>query len=78
MTKYEAEIIVAIANYDMNVSKASTKLYMHRNTVVYHLKKIRQSTGLNPQRFHDLTKLLLVARKILNMETTECEQDGER
>ena len=36
MTKYEAEIIVAIANYDMNVSKASTKLYMHRNTVVYH------------------------------------------
>lgn len=32
-------------------------LYVHKNTVIYRLRKIEQLTGLNPQHFHDALAL---------------------
>ena len=31
---------------------------MHSNTLKYHLEKIHRETGLNPNKFNDLRKLL--------------------
>lgn len=60
-----AEIIIALADNDLSITKTSIALYVHSGTVRYHLKKVRESTGLNPLKFYDLCKLLPVAKKIL-------------
>ncbi|MGI9420190.1 MAG: PucR family transcriptional regulator [Geminicoccaceae bacterium] len=51
----------AIAEADMNIQKASRLLGNHPNTVYNRIERIRDLTGLDGQRYHDLTELLLVA-----------------
>lgn len=53
----QAEIIRNMCELDMNVSAVAENVYLHRNTVIYHLRKITEQTGLNPMRFYDLVKL---------------------
>lgn len=38
---------------DLNVSETSRQLYVHRNTLVYRIEKLRQSTGLDIRKFDD-------------------------
>ena len=37
----------------LNISAAARSLYMHRNTMMYRLEKIKRLTGLNIKRFDD-------------------------
>jgi carbohydrate diacid regulator len=59
------EIVRAFADCNMNVSATAKKLYLHRNTVVYHLEHIHRQTGLNPLNFYDLIKLLEIVEDCL-------------
>mgnify|MGYP003466097130 CR=1 FL=1 len=61
----DAKIILGLADSQMNVSEVGRQLFMHRNTIVYHIDKIRKVTGLNPLNFYDLFKLTYVARQML-------------
>lgn len=38
---------------DLNVSKTATLLYMHRNTLIYRLKKLKHLTGLDLCNFYE-------------------------
>lgn len=38
---------------DLNLSKASKKWFLHRNTMIYRINKIKQTTGLDIRRFAD-------------------------
>lgn len=38
---------------NLNVSEASRKLYVHRNTLMYRLEKIEKATGLDIREFED-------------------------
>lgn len=58
MTDEEKNIILCYAENDMNVSKAAEKMHYHRNTILYRFTKIHRKTGLNPQRFYDLCRLV--------------------
>lgn len=58
MNDKDIEIIRAMAEFDMNVSEVSKELFMHRNTVIYHISKIKKETGLDPQKFFDLVGLI--------------------
>jgi hypothetical protein len=49
----------AVADADMNVQKAARILGKHPNTVYTRIERIRELTGLDGQRYHDLTELLL-------------------
>jgi hypothetical protein len=49
----------AVADADMNMQKAARILGRHPNTVYTRLERIRDLTGLDGQRYHDLTELLL-------------------
>ena len=69
MTTDEARLILDMAKYDMNCQKMSRNIYMHRNTIAYHLGKIRRETGLNPRRFYDLIKLVRTAREVIANDT---------
>jgi len=51
----------AIADADMNVQKAARLLGKHPNTVYTRIERIKELTGLDGQRYHDLTELLLAA-----------------
>ena len=49
----------ALADADLNVQKAGRRLEVHPNTVYARLQRIRDVTGLDGQRHHDLVELLL-------------------
>jgi len=51
---------------DCNVSDTAKKLYIHRNTLLYRLDKIKQETGLDVRTFGDavLVKLILLLYKV--------------
>ncbi len=52
---------------NLNVSETSRKLYVHRNTLVYRLEKIRKLTGLDLREFdHAITfKVALMVKRYL-------------
>lgn len=54
LDKRDFEIIYALAESDMNVSKVSRDLYLDRDTVGYHMSKIKRLTGRYPRKFYDL------------------------
>ena len=53
---------------NLNVSETSRKLFVHRNTLVYRLEKIRKITGLDLREFeHAITfKVVLMVKKYLS------------
>jgi sugar diacid utilization regulator len=51
----------ALADADMNVQQAGRELGVHPNTVYLRLTRIKEITGLDGQRHHDLVELLLAA-----------------
>ena len=53
------ETLRAIADADLNVQSAARKLGKHPNTLYARLERIREATGFDGRRYHDLTELLL-------------------
>jgi len=53
---------------NLDIKKTSEKLHIHRNTLLYRLKKITETLGLDYQDFEELLilKLILVIRKLDN------------
>ncbi len=53
---------------NLNVSETSRKLFVHRNTLVYRLEKIKKITGLDLRQFEDaiVFKVALMVKKYLN------------
>ena len=45
---------------NLNVSQTARALFMHRNTLIYRLNKVRSATGLDPCSFNDAVKLLIL------------------
>ena len=58
---------------NLNVSETSRKLFVHRNTLVYRLDKIRKLTGLDLREFeHAITfKVAMMVRKYLASKDIE-------
>lgn len=53
-------------NCDLNVRKASKRLFIHRNTLYFRLEKIESLTGLDIRKFSDATvfKMLMILGRI--------------
>jgi len=67
----DRETLMTIQSFfenNLNVSETSRKLFVHRNTLVYRLEKIRKLTGLDLREFeHAITfKVALMVKKYLN------------
>ena len=59
--------IQAFFENNLNVSETSRKLFVHRNTLVYRLEKIRKLTGLDLREFEHaiIFKVALMVKKYL-------------
>ncbi len=58
---------------NLNVSETSRKLFVHRNTLVYRLEKIKKLTGLDLREFDHaiIFKIALMVKKYLNSSPTK-------
>lgn len=63
--------IQAFFENNLNVSETSRKLFVHRNTLVYRLEKIKKLTGLDLREFeHAITfKVALMVKKYLSSKS---------
>ena len=64
--------IQAFFENNLNVSETSRKLFVHRNTLVYRLEKIKKLTGLDLREFdHAITfKVALMVKKYVVSKPT--------
>jgi hypothetical protein len=65
----ESEIVTTLETYfemNCNVSDTAKKLFIHRNTLLYRLDKLKQDTGLDVRLFRDavLVKIILLLYKV--------------
>jgi len=52
-TQEMAMTVKNLFDNSLNLSEAARKLYIHRNTLVYRIDKIKKATGLDLRNFHD-------------------------
>lgn len=52
------EIILAMAKNDLNVSKTSSMIYMHRNTLLYKIDRLLQLKSFDLKSFYDVYILM--------------------
>lgn len=62
MTDVRKEVILALADCNMNAAEAARKIHLSVETVFYHFRKIRELTGLDPKNFYDLAKLVMMVK----------------
>ena len=53
-TKDEETIIRKMAENDMNITEVARQMFVHRNTLIYRIEKIKKKTGLDIRKFYDL------------------------
>lgn len=51
---------VSLFDNDLNVSETARKMYMHRNTLIYRLKKIKRRTGLDVCNFSQAVTFIIL------------------
>ncbi|MBQ1728741.1 MAG: helix-turn-helix domain-containing protein, partial [Oscillospiraceae bacterium] len=63
-------IITEFFDNNLNISETSRKLFVHRNTLVYRLGKIKKMTGLDLREFDQaiVFKVALMVKKYLNSQ----------
>ncbi|MCR2822579.1 CdaR family transcriptional regulator [Lederbergia panacisoli] len=51
--KNHIETLQAFFDCNFNIKEAAEKLFIHRNTLIYRLNKIKEESGYDPQNFKD-------------------------
>lgn len=70
---FDSEMIVTIeqfVNCGLNISDAARKLYVHRNTLIYRLDKIKKETNFDIRNFKDASVFLIA---FLIWKENKCE-----
>ena len=57
LTEEELLTVNKFFEKNLNISETARDLFMHRNTLVYHLEKLQKKTGLDIRRFDDAMTL---------------------
>lgn len=55
---FDKEIVLKLADCNMQISEVARQMFMHRNSIAYHINKIKRITGKDPQNFYDLYDLV--------------------
>lgn len=65
MTVAQAEVVLGLAKYNLNVEATARGLYLSSSTVWRHIYAIIDQSGLDPRNFYDLCELLPYAEAIM-------------
>ena len=68
LTEFDWEIVLALADNNMNESKTAQGVYLSRNAVMNRLMKFKRILGLDPTNFYDLGKLVRLAKNRRNKD----------
>ena len=60
LTDIDVRVVLAFADNNMNATETGRKLFLHKNTVQYHLESVGEKTGLSPMKFYDLVRLVCI------------------
>ncbi|NBI07825.1 PucR family transcriptional regulator [Senegalia massiliensis] len=68
LNKDDIKTAEVFLNLSLNISESARKLYVHRNTLIYRLEKIKKHTGLDLRNFeHALKfKFILILKSFIN------------
>ncbi len=56
------ETLQAFFGYNLNITDTAKNIYIHRNTLLYRLSKIKDLTGLDPRRFDQALQLYIALK----------------
>jgi carbohydrate diacid regulator len=56
------ETLQAFFDNNLNITNTAKAIFVHRNTLLYRLEKIKQFTGLDPRKFNEATQLYLALK----------------
>ncbi len=67
LSEEELQTVNKFFEKNLNISETARDLFMHRNTLVYHLEKLQKKTGLDIRRFDDAMtlKIALMVERFL-------------
>ncbi|WP_077210427.1 sugar diacid recognition domain-containing protein [Bacillus dakarensis] len=60
--------------YNMNLSETARKLFIHRNSLIYRLEKIKKLTGLDIAKFEDCLLLYITIKNLSNENINALDQ----
>ena len=61
LTKFQAELVLAYARNSMSARQTGQELWVSAEDVHYHLRRIKEDSGLDPKNFYDLCRLVGIA-----------------
>ena len=62
LTPMQKEVILALADCGMKKFAAAKKMFVHYNTIEYHVYQIIRKTGKDPRKFYDLLDLVQMVK----------------
>ncbi len=54
--------LCAFFDHNLSIKETAEAIFVHRNTLLYRLKKIKEITGLDPKKFEDAVQLMMALK----------------
>ena len=56
------ETLKAFFDNNLSISRAARAIYIHSNTLLYRLRRVKEITGLDPKKFDDAVQLSIALK----------------
>ena len=56
------ETLKAFFDNNLSILKTAQAIYIHRNTLLYRLRRVKEITGLDPKKFDDAVQLRIALK----------------
>ena len=75
MTETQAKVVKAMAENQLNMSRAAKVLHYHRTAIYKHVIRVLDQTGKDMRDFYDMAQLLREAESVLGTERRDANAD---
>jgi carbohydrate diacid regulator len=66
LTPKVLKTLQAFFDFNLNITETANQLFVHRNTLIYRLKRVKEQTGYDPQIFSEAITLQLAIWAVSN------------
>lgn len=64
LDKLDIEVIRGLAANRLNVTDTAHALFLHRNTVLFRIRRVKKKIGIDPMDFYGMCKLLMLVGRM--------------